>query len=180
MSKYYIYVIRDPRTDKPIYVGQSTNVDKRLTGHIQKPHNRQLKEHFSELKRLNLDPVISIDCFADSKAEALAAEAKVIERLTHSGFTLANVRTQSNLIDRPKPSSAKALDKLCEFSNKLQNCTGAEAVNVACEYLETTQTDVANYARLGRSRITEMKLKKKPTKADLNALISAFVRRWIL
>ena len=82
--------------------------------------------------------------------------------------------------DAGRRNAARHCDRLREFEAALTGSTGAEAVRLACMYLHDSQSSVAAYAGLSRSRVSELKRKKAPTKADQNALIAAFMRRWII
>ena len=76
-------------------------------------------------------------------------------------------------------AAARHCDRLRRFVEAIDNASGAEAVEMATIALYENQTSVASFAGLSRSRLSELKRKKKPTNADRNALIAAFVRRWI-
>ena len=82
--------------------------------------------------------------------------------------------------DSGRVAAARHCDRLRLFAEAIDNASGAEAVELATIALHENQTSVASYAGLSRSRLSELKRKKKPTKADRNALIAAFVRRWII
>jgi len=77
-------------------------------------------------------------------------------------------------------AAARHCDRLREFSEALDTASGERAVALACMYLHENQSSVASYAGLTRSRLSELKRKKKPTNADRNALLGAFARRWII
>ena len=77
-------------------------------------------------------------------------------------------------------AAARHCDRLREFSQALDAASGERAVALACMYLHENQSSVASYAGLTRSRLSELKRKKKPTNADKNALLGAFARRWII
>ena len=82
--------------------------------------------------------------------------------------------------DNGRIAAARHCDRLRAYVKVLEGCTGLEAVEVAQDALHENQASVAAYAGLSRSRLSELKTKKRPTKADQNALITAFVRRWIV
>lgn len=82
--------------------------------------------------------------------------------------------------DNYRWAAARYCDQLREFADALEDCTGAEAVAHACRYMIESQTRVADLAGISRSRLSEMKQKKKPTRQDKSALIGAFCKRWII
>jgi len=82
--------------------------------------------------------------------------------------------------EQGRVAAARHCDRLREFSEALDTASGERAVAIACMYLHDNQSSVASYAGLTRSRLSELKRKKKPTNADRNALLGAFVRRWII
>jgi len=82
--------------------------------------------------------------------------------------------------DNGRVAAARHCDRLRRFIEAIGDASGAEAVEMATIALYENQTNVARLAGLSRSRLSELKRKKKPTKADRNALIAAFVRRWIV
>ena len=77
-------------------------------------------------------------------------------------------------------AAARHCDRLRTFASKLDDCNGEEAIALACRVLLESQTEVARLAGIHRSRLSEMKRKKKPTRQDRAALIGAFVARFIL
>jgi len=81
--------------------------------------------------------------------------------------------------DQGRITAARHCDRLREFMESLEGVSGERAVQIARMYLHENQTGLATYAGLSRSRLSELKRKAKPTQADKNALISAFVRRWL-
>ena len=82
--------------------------------------------------------------------------------------------------ERGRVAAARHCDRLREFNEALTGVSGEGAVALACIYLHDNQSAVADYAGLQRSRLTELKRKKTPTRADRNALLAAFVRRFII
>jgi len=82
--------------------------------------------------------------------------------------------------DRNRKFAAHHCDRLREFSEALDASTGEQAVALSCMYLHEHQTRVASYAGLTRSRMSELKRKKRPTNADRNALLGAFCRKWLI
>jgi len=82
--------------------------------------------------------------------------------------------------DQGRVAAARHCDRLREFAQAIDAASGERAVAIACMYLHENQSSVASYAGLTRSRLSELKRKKKPTNADKNALLGAFARRWII
>jgi len=82
--------------------------------------------------------------------------------------------------DSGRTAAARHCDRLRAFAAALEDCTGEGAVSLAQIALMENQTSVASYAGLSRSRLSELKRKKRPTNADKNALLGAFCRRWII
>jgi len=81
--------------------------------------------------------------------------------------------------DQGRSAAARHCDRFREFVEALEGASGERAVQLAQCYLHDNQTGVANYAKLSRSRLSELKRKERPTNADMNALISAYWRRWL-
>jgi len=77
-------------------------------------------------------------------------------------------------------AAARHCDMLQRFADALEDCSGEEAVAHACRFMMESQTEVARLAGIQRSRMSEIKRKKKPTRQDKSALIGAFCKRWIL
>jgi len=81
--------------------------------------------------------------------------------------------------DNTRAAAARHCDRLKWFAARLEMLSGAEAITLAATAIGT-QTEIARLAGISRSRLSEMKAKKKLTRGDRAALISAFVERWIL
>lgn len=79
-----------------------------------------------------------------------------------------------------RTAAARHCDRMRSFAEALDNCTGIEAVDLAMVALMENQTSVAFYAGLSSSRLSELKKRKRLTKAMKNSLIAGFCRRWIL
>ena len=77
-------------------------------------------------------------------------------------------------------AAARHCDRLRAFALKLETCSGAEAVELACRVMFESQTEVARLAGIQRSRMSELKRKKRTTRQDRSALIGAFVQRFII
>jgi len=82
--------------------------------------------------------------------------------------------------DNGRTAAARHCDRLRAFAEALDKVTGEGAVGLAQIALMDNQSSVAAYAGLSKSRLSELKRKKRPTNADKNALLGAFCRRWII
>ena len=78
---YTVYVVRDPETKAPIYVGQSQNFRKRKKNHIRR---------FSKLLVGQVPQVEEVET-VETYALARAVERAVIARFTKEGYALHNV-----------------------------------------------------------------------------------------
>lgn len=83
---YYIYMLRDPRTARIRYVGQSVNVTQRGYRHSSYP-TIALNEWFLELETF---PELEVCCIVDGHDEALRVESELISRLRARGEDLLN------------------------------------------------------------------------------------------
>jgi len=81
--------------------------------------------------------------------------------------------------DNTRTAAARHCDRLKWFAARMASLTGAEAITLAATAIGP-QTEIARLAGISRSRLSEMKAKKKLTRGDRAAMISAFVERWIL
>jgi len=81
--------------------------------------------------------------------------------------------------DNTRTAAARHCDRLKWFAANIEMRSGEEAIALARSAIGP-QIDIARRAGISRSRVSEMKAKKKLTRGDRAALISAFVERWIL
>ena len=79
---YTIYLIRNPSTNAPVYVGQTQNFAKRRKNHVRR---------FSKLLGVD-EPIIEELETVRTYAEAREAEKKRIAKFWNQGFRLLNVQ----------------------------------------------------------------------------------------
>jgi hypothetical protein len=95
INKFFIYVLRDPRTGEPRYIGQSSAGLKRPKSHQLpssiKSHSRHLHNWITQLKRLNMNyEIVVIERFFSSKP-LNQAETYWISTLRKQGYRLLNI-----------------------------------------------------------------------------------------
>lgn len=85
----YIYILKDPRSDIPRYVGQTRYPEQRLKGHLSDHSNDDKHAWFDELCNEGLHPVIEIieECFEE---DADDREMLWIRRLSKK-YPLVNI-----------------------------------------------------------------------------------------
>ncbi len=78
---YTIYIVRDPSTKAPIYVGQSQNFRKRKKSHVRR---------FSTLLAGQIPLIEEVET-VETYALAREAERAIIAKLSNAGYILHNV-----------------------------------------------------------------------------------------
>jgi uncharacterized protein len=78
-TAYYIYVLKDPRTGKPFYIGKGTGI--RAWEHIASADNTRKGRRIAEIKNEGLEVIVSKLVDGLSELQALKLEAEFI-----SGF----------------------------------------------------------------------------------------------
>ena len=111
--EYITYVIKDPRDNAPIYVGQTHNFDKRKKKYFSKIRKDKLPKidkinitvYFVKLKRLGFDPVIEVVDMQDTEENSLNSETKWVRTFVLSGYPLLNRWREHRSIVKEKFSS---------------------------------------------------------------------------
>lgn len=97
MVNVWIYALTDPRTHAVMYIGQTINMRKRLTSHVNNPMN-STKIWINELKALKLRPQMVMLELANYET------ATEKEEKWYKIFNLA----KANLLNRKSPSYSPA------------------------------------------------------------------------
>ncbi|WP_455233242.1 ribonuclease H1 domain-containing protein [Geopseudomonas aromaticivorans] len=98
-GRYTVYAIIDPRTDDPIYVGQTVNFERRKEQHLanaEKGHPRRISWRMAEILHRGDQPAFKVVQRCDTDEEALQAESAWVKRYTERGLDLCN-NTQEHL-----------------------------------------------------------------------------------
>ena len=106
------YIIRDPRDNKPIYVGQTTDFEKRKQHHLKNaagtlPNIRIINIHvyLVKLNFLGFDPEFEIVERNDTEEDSLCSETSWIQKLVDEGNPLLNRTREHRAIVKSKFSS---------------------------------------------------------------------------
>jgi hypothetical protein len=95
----YIYLLKDPRTNEVVYVGETSNIKSRYEHHkcglVQ--DSQEKKDWLSSLKENNLVPIMEIITSVNNKNEALIEENKQIVKFLKSGVKLFNIRNTKTI-----------------------------------------------------------------------------------
>ena len=89
--KYYIYFLKDPRTDDIRYVGCTQNIQKRLRKHIFDVVNQDKIAWMKELRGEGFTgPKLEVWDVVECKGTAKAIEENLIRMLDGLGYSLLN------------------------------------------------------------------------------------------
>lgn len=84
-----IYMLIDPRTEEPRYVGKANDPEKRLKGHLRNPL-KSLRSWFDELALDALRPVMRVSAVILERIDGVAMERQIIAELRAAGYLLLN------------------------------------------------------------------------------------------
>ena len=74
-----VYVLYDPRTNRPFYVGKGKKYRMSATVNINATGNELKKKFLEEIKNSNLEPMIEVVAEYEEEAEAFTHEKKLIQ-----------------------------------------------------------------------------------------------------
>jgi predicted GIY-YIG superfamily endonuclease len=95
----YIYLLKDPRTNEVVYVGETANIKERYDKHRWgvKADSDEKREWASSLKENGLVPIMEIIATAENKHEALIEESKQIIKFLKNGVKLFNIKNTKTI-----------------------------------------------------------------------------------
>ena len=95
----YIYLLKDPRTNEVVYVGETANIKERYDKHRWgvKADSDEKREWASSLKENGLVPIMEIIATAENKHEALIEESKQIIKFLKNGVKLFNIKSTKTI-----------------------------------------------------------------------------------
>lgn len=84
-GKFYVYLLKDPRTQKPFYVGKGSK--KRAYTHLkpQRGENQRKAERIAEIRQCGQEPIVEIVCHYENEFDAYEHERELIA--LHDGLT---------------------------------------------------------------------------------------------
>ena len=93
-KKFYVYIIYDPRTNLPIYVGKGSR-KRRARVHLgSNGHNKFLSNIIAKIRSFGLEPIVKIEFSFESEQAAFEKGKELIakygRRVNHSGI-LTNI-----------------------------------------------------------------------------------------
>jgi len=107
-KRYVVYLIIDPLTDDPFYVGQTGNLDRRQKAHLRaaKHDTKRAATKIAEILDRGLSPIFKVVETCSSEAESLSAETLWVKRCAQQGYRVWNRwiehRQTQELYLRPK------------------------------------------------------------------------------
>ncbi|MCS7464199.1 viroplasmin family protein [Paenibacillus doosanensis] len=85
---YYTYLIIDPRTQMPFYVGQTQDMEHRKISHLRVSYkHRAYKKWIASIRKDGLEPEFQIQ---PTKADSLRSETKWVKKLAYQGIRVLN------------------------------------------------------------------------------------------
>ncbi|MEK5177820.1 RNase H1/viroplasmin domain-containing protein [Paenibacillus odorifer] len=88
---YFTYLIIDPRTNIPFYVGQTCNIEYRKINHLKDSHKyRAYKKMISNIQMDNLEPEFQIVDIQPTKTDSLRSETEWVKKLAYQGIRVLN------------------------------------------------------------------------------------------
>lgn len=75
---WYVYILYDPRNNKPFYVGKGTKRRLTATMNINQTGNGLKRKFLQEIKASKLTPILKIEAEYNTEAEALCKEEELI------------------------------------------------------------------------------------------------------
>ena len=135
----YIYALRDPRTNKTRYIGQSINPELRFYQHLVDIQNNCKGKWISELIGLNLKPNLEVLETVDDN-EANEVEKHYIAKYIKAGCDLTN--TQGKFV--PMRCSIEQIEDSREMPER------EESLSALAEMTGNSYNTLVKYAREGR------------------------------
>lgn len=127
--KYYIYLLSDPITENPMYIGYTKNPKERYANHLCISKLKSIKNSWiKSLKNENLKPIMHIIDESESFYRILELEIFWIEQFKNWGFSLKNGtnggggKRENSMSENHRSSISKSLKKLySERDHALKN-----------------------------------------------------------
>lgn len=91
-KRYVVYLIIDPLTDEPFYVGQTSNLERRQKAHLlsAKHDTKRAATKIAEILDAGLSPIFKVVESCSSEAESLSAETLWVKRCAQRGYKVWN------------------------------------------------------------------------------------------
>ncbi|WP_145187266.1 viroplasmin family protein [Pseudomonas sp. URMO17WK12:I11] len=91
-KKYVAYLIIDPVTEEPFYVGQTGDFESRQQGHLGKANHdcKRAAAKIAQILDAGMTPIFKVVETCDSEEDSLEAESRWIEHCTSRGITVWN------------------------------------------------------------------------------------------
>ncbi|OUM09224.1 ribonuclease H [Pseudomonas syringae] len=91
-KRYVIYLIIDPDTEEPFYVGLTTDLERRKQAHLGRArHNtKRAAAKIAEILDAGMSPIFKVVESCDSEEHALAAETRWVEQCTGLSYIVRN------------------------------------------------------------------------------------------
>ncbi|MDQ0194928.1 ribonuclease H1 domain-containing protein [Paenibacillus wynnii] len=88
---YFTYLIIDPRTEIPFYVGQTLNMEYRKSNHLKDLHiYKAYKRTISSIQMDGLEPEFQIVDIQSTKTDSLRSETDWVKKLAYQGIRVLN------------------------------------------------------------------------------------------
>lgn len=91
--QFVVYLIVDPKDDKPFYVGQTGDMERRKANHLRSASHeshRRVGKRLAEILAREEAPVFKIVQRCASEQESLIAESEWVKRCSQRGYELCN------------------------------------------------------------------------------------------
>lgn len=91
-KRYVVYLIIDPLTDEPFYVGQTGNLERRQRAHLRSARHdtKRAASRIAEILDTGLSPIFKVVESCRSEAESLSAETLWVKRCAQQGYRVRN------------------------------------------------------------------------------------------
>lgn len=96
----YIYLIKDPISNKVVYVGETAKIKERFNTHKyghKVSDSKEKIEWINNLKKLGLSPKFEIVKIVETKEQALIEENNLIMDYINKGFKLFNINNRTTI-----------------------------------------------------------------------------------
>lgn len=92
-SHYVVYLIVAPHDNKPFYVGQTGDIERRKAAHLRNAHHqshRRVGRRLAEILARGEDPIFKVVQNCATEEESLIAESEWVKRCSQRGYELCN------------------------------------------------------------------------------------------